>query len=84
MVWNKITLQYFIMFQLYDTLRSKKPNFASRIVPVEGDVADMRVGLADKDWDNITNEVLLELQFLKLLENNHVKYIQTSHRLSGD
>ncbi|XP_022824026.1 fatty acyl-CoA reductase wat-like [Spodoptera litura] len=43
--------------RLYDTLRKKKPNFASQIVPIEGDVADLRLGLSDKDWDTLTKEV---------------------------
>ncbi|KAJ8707572.1 hypothetical protein PYW07_011249 [Mythimna separata] len=50
-------LAYILKDPLYDTLRQKKPDFASRIVPVEGDVAELRLGLADKDWDNITKEV---------------------------
>ncbi|KAJ8707575.1 hypothetical protein PYW07_011252 [Mythimna separata] len=50
-------LAYLLQDPLYDTLRQKKPDFASRIAPVEGDVAQLRLGLADKDWDNITKEV---------------------------
>ncbi|KAJ8706206.1 hypothetical protein PYW08_010832 [Mythimna loreyi] len=50
-------LAYILKDPLYDTIREKKPDFVSRIAPVEGDVAELRLGLADKDWDNITKEV---------------------------
>ncbi|KAJ8706211.1 hypothetical protein PYW08_010837 [Mythimna loreyi] len=50
-------LSYILKDPLYDTLRKKKPDFVFRIVPVEGDVAELRLGLADKEWDNITKEV---------------------------
>ncbi|KAJ8706209.1 hypothetical protein PYW08_010835 [Mythimna loreyi] len=50
-------LAYILKDPLYDTVRRKKPDFVSRIVPVEGDVAELRLGLADKEWDNITKEV---------------------------
>ncbi|KAJ8706208.1 hypothetical protein PYW08_010834 [Mythimna loreyi] len=50
-------LAYILKDPLYDTVRGKKPDFTSRIAPVEGDVAELRLGLADKDWDNITKEV---------------------------
>ncbi|KAF9806771.1 hypothetical protein SFRURICE_012911 [Spodoptera frugiperda] len=38
-------------------LKDPKPNFANDIVPIEGDVADVRLGLSDKDWDTLTKEV---------------------------
>ncbi|KAJ8706207.1 hypothetical protein PYW08_010833 [Mythimna loreyi] len=50
-------LTYILKDPLYDTVRRKKPDFVSRIVPVEGDVAELRLGLADNDWNNITKEV---------------------------
>ncbi|CAH0699600.1 unnamed protein product [Spodoptera exigua] len=43
--------------RLYDGLRKIKPNFANDIVPIEGDIADIRLGLCDKDWDTLTKEV---------------------------
>uniref|UniRef100_A0A2H1VU98 Fatty acyl-CoA reductase n=1 Tax=Spodoptera frugiperda TaxID=7108 RepID=A0A2H1VU98_SPOFR len=50
-------LTYILKDPLYETLRKKKPNFANDIVPIEGDVADVRLGLSDKDWDTLTKEV---------------------------
>ncbi|KAH9630863.1 hypothetical protein HF086_014604 [Spodoptera exigua] len=35
----------------------KKPNFAENIVPVKGDVSEIRLGLDDDDWMMITTEV---------------------------
>ncbi|XP_075988925.1 fatty acyl-CoA reductase wat-like [Anticarsia gemmatalis] len=42
---------------VYDTLRKKQPDFADKIVPVEGDVADIRLGLSEKDWERIAEDV---------------------------
>ncbi|XP_075988827.1 fatty acyl-CoA reductase wat-like [Anticarsia gemmatalis] len=42
---------------LYDLLRSKQPDFAKKIVPVEGDVADLKLGLSYEDWTMLTTEV---------------------------
>ncbi|XP_075988924.1 fatty acyl-CoA reductase wat-like isoform X2 [Anticarsia gemmatalis] len=50
-------LQNMLKDQLYDNLRSRQPQFADKIVPVEGDVADIRLGLNEKDWKKLTNEV---------------------------
>ncbi|KAJ8728682.1 hypothetical protein PYW07_006378 [Mythimna separata] len=50
-------LAYILKDPLYDTLRGKKPNFAACIEPVEGDMSQLKLGLADTDWDNITKEV---------------------------
>ncbi|KAJ8707574.1 hypothetical protein PYW07_011251 [Mythimna separata] len=50
-------LAYILKDPLYDTLREKKPDFAARIEPIEGDMCQLKLGLADKDWDNITKEV---------------------------
>ncbi|XP_075988926.1 fatty acyl-CoA reductase wat-like [Anticarsia gemmatalis] len=42
---------------VYDNLRSRQPQFADKIVPVEGDVADIRLGLSEKDWNTLADEV---------------------------
>ncbi|KAJ8707570.1 hypothetical protein PYW07_011247 [Mythimna separata] len=42
---------------VYDMVRKKKPNFAEKIVPIEGDVSEIRLGLSDQDWATITNQV---------------------------
>ncbi|XP_075990817.1 fatty acyl-CoA reductase wat-like isoform X2 [Anticarsia gemmatalis] len=42
---------------VFDSLRSKKPKFAERIVPVTGDVADLKLGLSDNDWNLLMQEV---------------------------
>ncbi|XP_022823966.1 fatty acyl-CoA reductase wat-like [Spodoptera litura] len=41
---------------VFDKLRTVKPNFAEQIVPVEGDVADIRLGLSDKEWDVVAKD----------------------------
>lgn len=35
----------------------KQPQFHEKIIPVEGDVADLKLGLCDKDWTTLTEEV---------------------------
>ncbi|CAB3257592.1 unnamed protein product [Arctia plantaginis] len=42
---------------VYDGLRKKQPQFYERIVPVEGDITNIRLGLCDKDWITLTEEV---------------------------
>ncbi|CAB3258285.1 unnamed protein product, partial [Arctia plantaginis] len=42
---------------VYDLLRTKKPEFADKIIPVEGNVNDIRLGLSEKDWSMLTDEV---------------------------
>lgn len=42
---------------MYDYLRMKQPQFHEKIIPVEGDVADLRLGLCDRDWITLTEEV---------------------------
>ncbi|CAH0699601.1 unnamed protein product [Spodoptera exigua] len=41
---------------VFDKLRTTKPNFAEQIVPVEGDVADIRLGLSDKEWETVAKD----------------------------
>lgn len=58
--------RYNVFFtQVYDELRKNKPQFLDNIVAVEGDVADIRLGLSDTDWTVLTEEVSRKLiQFL--------------------
>uniref|UniRef100_A0A2A4JYT4 Fatty acyl-CoA reductase n=1 Tax=Heliothis virescens TaxID=7102 RepID=A0A2A4JYT4_HELVI len=42
---------------LYDTLRSKKPDFMDKIVPVEGDIAELGLGINEKVYSEMTEEV---------------------------
>ncbi|KAJ8707588.1 hypothetical protein PYW07_011265 [Mythimna separata] len=42
---------------VYDLVKERNPKFAERIIPVAGDVAALRLGLSDKDWNMITEEV---------------------------
>ncbi|XP_022826756.1 fatty acyl-CoA reductase wat-like [Spodoptera litura] len=42
---------------LYDTLWEDQPEFVDKIVAVSGDVSELKLGLSDKDWNTITDEV---------------------------
>ncbi|KAJ8705342.1 hypothetical protein PYW07_011169 [Mythimna separata] len=42
---------------VYDKLREQQPGFADRIVPIEGDVAQLRLGLSSNDWDILADQV---------------------------
>ncbi|XP_050550022.1 fatty acyl-CoA reductase wat-like [Spodoptera frugiperda] len=42
---------------LYDTLREQQPEFADKIVAVSGDTSELKLGLSDKDWNTIADEV---------------------------
>ncbi|CAH0602073.1 unnamed protein product [Chrysodeixis includens] len=42
---------------LFDLVREKKPRFLDKIVPVTGFVSEPRLGLSERDWVTITNEV---------------------------
>ncbi|KAJ8719811.1 hypothetical protein PYW08_011986 [Mythimna loreyi] len=42
---------------VYDLLREQQPNFAQRLVVVSGDVAELRLGLSETDWNTITEQV---------------------------
>ncbi|XP_063898594.1 fatty acyl-CoA reductase wat [Helicoverpa armigera] len=50
-------LDYLLKDPVYDFLREKKPNFLEKLVPLEGDVADVRLGLSQEDWTLLTQEV---------------------------
>ncbi|KAJ8707635.1 hypothetical protein PYW07_011312 [Mythimna separata] len=50
-------LEYVLSDPLYDVLRKRKPDFMDKVVPLEGDVADIRLGLSDEDWFLLTQEV---------------------------
>nr|XP_049706957.1 fatty acyl-CoA reductase wat [Helicoverpa armigera] len=50
-------LDYMLQDSAFDLVRGKRPRFADKIVPVSGDVADVRLGLSDADWATITAEV---------------------------
>ncbi|XP_063898654.1 putative fatty acyl-CoA reductase CG5065 [Helicoverpa armigera] len=42
---------------VYNMVRKKKPNFVEKIIPVAGNVADIRLGMSDQDWAIVTKEV---------------------------
>ncbi|KAJ0179129.1 hypothetical protein K1T71_004841 [Dendrolimus kikuchii] len=42
---------------LFDHLRGKQPSFAEKLVPVHGDISQLRLSLGDEDWKTLTNEV---------------------------
>ncbi|KAJ0182890.1 hypothetical protein K1T71_000866 [Dendrolimus kikuchii] len=48
-----------IMLQdpIFDRLKETKPKELSKIVPVEGDVANLHLGLRDSDWSTLVKEV---------------------------
>uniref|UniRef100_A0A2A4K1U6 Fatty acyl-CoA reductase n=1 Tax=Heliothis virescens TaxID=7102 RepID=A0A2A4K1U6_HELVI len=50
-------LEYMLQDSVFDVVRNKHPRFADKIVPVGGNVADIRLGLNDEDWSTITAEV---------------------------
>uniref|UniRef100_A0A2H1WL68 SFRICE_030462 n=1 Tax=Spodoptera frugiperda TaxID=7108 RepID=A0A2H1WL68_SPOFR len=51
---------------VFDKLRTVKPNFAEQIVLLEGDVADIRLGISDKEWEMVAKDVKLFNSFKKL------------------
>ncbi|XP_075988609.1 fatty acyl-CoA reductase wat-like [Anticarsia gemmatalis] len=42
---------------VFDAVRKKSPEFSDKIVAVTGDVADIKLGLNDNDWNSLTQEV---------------------------
>ncbi|XP_075988816.1 fatty acyl-CoA reductase wat-like isoform X2 [Anticarsia gemmatalis] len=42
---------------VYDQLRSKQPGFADKIFVMEGDVAELKLGLSEENWTTLTEEV---------------------------
>lgn len=42
---------------LYDSLRQNQPDFAQRIVPIEGDITESKLGISDSDRQRLINEV---------------------------
>ncbi|XP_047038771.1 fatty acyl-CoA reductase wat-like [Helicoverpa zea] len=49
-------LQEMLQDPVFDILRDTRPDFVHKLVPIAGDVADMRLGISDEDWDTITQE----------------------------
>ncbi|XP_075988917.1 fatty acyl-CoA reductase wat-like [Anticarsia gemmatalis] len=41
---------------VYDILKVEQPGFVDKIVPVEGDVAELRLGMSDEDWKTVTEQ----------------------------
>ncbi|KAG6460344.1 hypothetical protein O3G_MSEX011916 [Manduca sexta] len=41
----------------FDYLRETQPNFGDKIVSVEGDISEIRLGISDSDWGTLTEEV---------------------------
>ncbi|KAG6458348.1 hypothetical protein O3G_MSEX010825 [Manduca sexta] len=42
---------------VFDTLREANPDFGNKIEPVEGDVAELQLGLSVQSWDTIAKKV---------------------------
>nr|XP_021208593.1 fatty acyl-CoA reductase wat isoform X1 [Bombyx mori]XP_021208594.1 fatty acyl-CoA reductase wat isoform X1 [Bombyx mori] len=42
---------------VYDNLRSQQPDFARKVIPVEGDISELGVGLNDEDRMKLAQEV---------------------------
>lgn len=42
---------------MYDDLRSKKPNFEDKIVPIAGDINELGLGISEDDFKMIAEEV---------------------------
>ncbi|KAJ0182891.1 hypothetical protein K1T71_000867 [Dendrolimus kikuchii] len=50
-------LEIMLQDPIFDHLKEKKSKELLKIVPVAGDVADLRLGLADSDWKTLVEEV---------------------------
>ncbi|XP_046975958.1 fatty acyl-CoA reductase wat-like [Vanessa cardui] len=42
---------------VFDVVREEKPSFKDKIVGVEGDVCEINLGINDKSWDRLADEV---------------------------
>ncbi|XP_068622035.1 fatty acyl-CoA reductase wat-like isoform X2 [Battus philenor] len=42
---------------VFDVIKSEQPNFGSKIIPIEGDITEYRLGLSKADWNTISDEV---------------------------
>ncbi|KAH9645170.1 hypothetical protein HF086_005715 [Spodoptera exigua] len=42
---------------LYDKLREQQPDFVDKVVAIPGDVSELKLGLSEKDWNTIADEV---------------------------
>uniref|UniRef100_A0A2A4K2D3 Fatty acyl-CoA reductase n=1 Tax=Heliothis virescens TaxID=7102 RepID=A0A2A4K2D3_HELVI len=49
-------LQEMLQDPVFNILKDTQPDFVDKLVPIAGDVADMKLGISDKDWDTITEE----------------------------
>lgn len=50
-------ISFFTCFQLYSELRKDNPTFVDRIMPILGDVSEINLGLDEKSWAILTDEV---------------------------
>ncbi|XP_075988921.1 fatty acyl-CoA reductase wat-like [Anticarsia gemmatalis] len=50
-------LDHMLTNPVYDVLRTKKPNFADKITPIEGNVEELKLGLNEEDRAMIAKEV---------------------------
>ncbi|XP_072948452.1 fatty acyl-CoA reductase wat-like [Epargyreus clarus] len=53
----QVRLHEFLSDPVYDPLKKLYPNFTDKIIPVDGDVKELRMGLSEGDWKSITEEV---------------------------
>ncbi|PZC72879.1 hypothetical protein B5X24_HaOG210404 [Helicoverpa armigera] len=49
-------LQEMLQDPVFNILRDTQPDFVHKLIPIAGDVADLRLGISDRDWDTITEE----------------------------
>ncbi|CAB3237543.1 unnamed protein product [Arctia plantaginis] len=50
-------LQFMLKDSVYDLVRRTQPNFADILEAMEGDISELNLGLSDKDYARITDEV---------------------------
>ncbi|XP_075988834.1 fatty acyl-CoA reductase wat-like [Anticarsia gemmatalis] len=52
----KLRISEMLEDPVYDILRVEQPGFVDKIVPVEGDVAELRLGMNDEDWKMVSEQ----------------------------
>ncbi|KAJ2952241.1 hypothetical protein O0L34_g4517 [Tuta absoluta] len=53
----KARLQEIIQDQLYEYLHNTQPDFNTKLIPVEADMSQLRLGLSEDNWNILTEEV---------------------------
>ncbi|KAJ8719812.1 hypothetical protein PYW08_011987 [Mythimna loreyi] len=68
---------------VYDLLREQQPNFAQRLIVVSGDVAELRLGLSEKDWNTITEQVHIVFHLAATTRFDEVLRVATFINIRG-